>query len=213
MLPEVKTCIKCEVEKPVADFYIRTESGKIRNSCKECDAKKGRRWAEKNRDKTRKSGRKWREKNIVAAREGSRRWSEKNKERVRIKSRNWWLKNRERARRNVRIWRAKTGEKQTLWRVAHYCRVRLRKVLKGRDKSYSTRSLLGCRADQLKAHLEKQFKPGMTWENYGLKGWHIDHIKPCAKFDLTDPEQQKQCFHYTNLQPLWAGENIEKGAK
>jgi len=52
----------------------------------------------------------------------------------------------------------------------------------------------------------------MTWSNYG-KGWHIDHIKPCASFDLSNPEQQKICFHYTNLQPLWAIDNIKKGAK
>ncbi len=62
-------------------------------------------------------------------------------------------------------------------------------------------------------HLEKQFKEGMTWENHGLYGWHIDHIIPCASFDLTDLEQQKKCFHYTNLQPLWAKENLIKGVK
>lgn len=53
----------------------------------------------------------------------------------------------------------------------------------------------------------------MTWENYGVHGWHIDHIRPCKSFDLTDPEQQKECFHYTNLQPLWWWENLEKGGK
>ena len=61
-------------------------------------------------------------------------------------------------------------------------------------------------------HLEAQFKPGMTWDNYGLKGWHVDHIRPCASFDLRDPEQQRRCFHYTNLQPLWAEENLKKGS-
>jgi DNA/RNA endonuclease G (NUC1) len=53
----------------------------------------------------------------------------------------------------------------------------------------------------------------MNWENYGKNGWHIDHIIPCASFDLTDPKQQKNCFHYTNLQPLWAADNIRKSDK
>lgn len=60
-------------------------------------------------------------------------------------------------------------------------------------------------------HLESQFEPGMTWEN--RRKWHIDHIIPCAAFDLTDTEQQRACFHYTNLRPLWASENISKGTK
>ena len=60
-------------------------------------------------------------------------------------------------------------------------------------------------------YIEAQFKPGMTWERYGE--WHVDHIRPCASFDLTDPKQQKICFHYSNLQPLWAADNIKKGAK
>ena len=50
----------------------------------------------------------------------------------------------------------------------------------------------------------------MTWENHTTHGWHIDHVKPCAVFDLSKPEEQKKCFHYTNLQPLWAKENLSK---
>jgi len=59
----------------------------------------------------------------------------------------------------------------------------------------------------------KQFKPGMTWDNYGYYGWHIDHKVPCSNFDLSKPEEQYKCFHYTNLQPLWAEENLIKGGK
>ena len=73
--------------------------------------------------------------------------------------------------------------------------------------------LLGVSMNEVRAYLELQFKSGMTWENYGYKGWHIDHIIPCASFDLTDPEQQRRCFHYTNLQPLWWHENLAKGDK
>jgi hypothetical protein len=81
------------------------------------------------------------------------------------------------------------------------------------NKSKKTQELLGCCSTELKLYLEQKFKDGMSWENYGLYGWHVDHIIPCASFDLTDLEQQKKCFHYTNLQPLWAEENLEKGSK
>ena len=78
-------------------------------------------------------------------------------------------------------------------------------------KCNSTVKLLGCSIKNFKKHMELQFKNGMTWENYGK--WHIDHIKPCSLFDLTKPEDQRKCFHYTNLQPLWAKDNIVKGNK
>lgn len=72
-------------------------------------------------------------------------------------------------------------------------------------------SLVGTNKENLWKYLESKFKPGMTKENYGK--WHIDHIKPCAAFNLIDIKEQKKCFHYTNLQPLWAEENLSKGAK
>ena len=71
--------------------------------------------------------------------------------------------------------------------------------------------LTGCTLEELKEHLASKFTEGMTFENYGK--WHIDHILPCASFDLLLPEEQPKCFHYTNLQPLWAIDNMKKGAK
>jgi hypothetical protein len=85
--------------------------------------------------------------------------------------------------------------------------------LKHGHKSANTVALLGCTIPELRARLESLFAPGMSWDNYGPLTWHIDHIKPCAKFDLTQPDQQRACFHYTNLQPLWAEDNILKGDK
>ena len=73
--------------------------------------------------------------------------------------------------------------------------------------------LVGCSPDELVAHLEGQFKPGMTWDNHGRHGWHIDHIIPLAAADVSDPEQVALVAHYTNLQPLWAKENLSKGSK
>ena len=94
-------------------------------------------------------------------------------------------------------------------------RSRFRRVLldQGADKSQSVISLIGCTIEELKAHIEAQFEPWMTWDNWEVHGWHIDHIKPCAAFDLTDPEQQRECFHYTNLQPLACEQNWQKSDK
>jgi hypothetical protein len=86
-------------------------------------------------------------------------------------------------------------------------RCRLNNSLKHGIKTKSALNLLGCSINLLKQHLEFQFKPEMTWENHG-KVWEIDHIIPCALFNLTDIEQQKQCFHYTNLQPLFKTTDI-----
>ena len=80
-------------------------------------------------------------------------------------------------------------------------------------KETSSTDLLGCSTKHARQHLESQFTKGMTWENHGVRGWHIDHIIPCDSFDLSDINQKKQCFHYTNLQPLWYKENLSKGDK
>ena len=94
-------------------------------------------------------------------------------------------------------------------------RTRLLTGLKAKSckKAYSTLEYLGCSFYECKKYLEAQFKEGMTWKNHGKKGWHVDHIRPVASFDLKDPEQVKKCFHYTNLQPLWWRDNLTKGAK
>jgi hypothetical protein len=87
-----------------------------------------------------------------------------------------------------------------------------KRLAAGRKKS-CTEQLLGCTFEQLRLHIQSQFKPGMAWNNYGYRGWHVDHIKPLASFDLFDPEQQKAAFSYKNLQPLWGKENMQKHAK
>jgi len=97
-----------------------------------------------------------------------------------------------------------------VYRLQCYLRGRVRKAVKaqGTVKAGRTNQIVGCSAAFLKCWLEAQFQEGMSWENYGA--WHVDHIRPCASFDLTDPAQQRECFHYTNLQPLWAEQNREK---
>jgi len=111
-------------------------------------------------------------------------------------------------------------------KAAHYARQktvqgRLRTALRGRLRdairgSYRVGNAvrdLGCTVEQLKTHLEAQFKPGMSWDNWSLDGWHVDHICPLASFDLTYRDQFLEACHYTNLQPLWAKDNLSKGSK
>jgi hypothetical protein len=97
-------------------------------------------------------------------------------------------------------------------KIACCCRNRIRNCIKKGYKSQSSLFLTGCKTwDELKNHLEKKFTNGMSWANMGE--WHIDHIIPCSSFDLTNIEQQMQCFHYSNLQPLWAKDNLSKSDK
>jgi len=95
-------------------------------------------------------------------------------------------------------------------RIATNLRSRIRYVLKGVNKSASTIELLGCSIKEFLAYIQSLFRVGMTWDNYGSY-WEIDHIIPCSAYDLTDPKQQKECFHYTNLQPLYWKDNLSKG--
>ncbi len=97
------------------------------------------------------------------------------------------------------------------FKLSELLRARLRHALKNNKKTTSVLELVGCSLEDLKSHLENKFELGMCWENHGLYGWHIDHILPCASFNLENVEEQCICFNYKNLQPLWATTNLSKG--
>mgnify|MGYP002032530180 CR=1 FL=1 len=97
------------------------------------------------------------------------------------------------------------------YKLSELLRNRVRKAIKSYKRPGSAVKDLGCTVQELKDHLELQFKPGMTWDNHGQ--WHIDHIKPLSIFDLSDPEQFMEACHYSNLQPLWAKDNLSKSNK
>ena len=138
----------------------------------------------------------------------------KNKEKEAERERLYRIKNKQIVSERKKLYRAKRIESIN-FRLSQAIRGRIRSAIKSRKCCKTSRweTLLSCSIAHARQYLESQFLPGMTWENHGLDGWHIDHIKPCASFDLTDPEQQKACFHYTNLQPLWATDNLSKGKK
>jgi hypothetical protein len=102
--------------------------------------------------------------------------------------------------------------KNPVFGVVKNLRRRVNDVIRRNLKSASTLTLLGCSVDQFLGHLEINFEEGMAWDNYG-SAWHVDHRRPCASFDLTKPEEQRICFNWKNLQPLFAKDNLRKGAK
>ena len=147
-------------------------------------------------------------------------------EKHRLRSRNWRLKDPERfrkqhregARRRAPRYRKQQAEysrKRYSQDAAHKMSVSMRncvgKALRGKVRTSRTEDLLGCSFTFLRFWLESKFLPNMSWDNYGE--WHVDHIRPLASFDLTDPKQQALAFHFLNLQPLWAKDNLSKGAK
>lgn len=124
---------------------------------------------------------------------------------------NWKKNNPEKKNKLQRLYRKRRKARDPSFKLLQNCRTHIYKVLKGNIKSKKTKELLGCTVEELKRYLSNKFVDNMSFENYGK--WHIDHIIPCASFDFSKPEEQAKCFHYTNLQPLWAIDNIKKGAK
>lgn len=139
------------------------------------------------------------------------------KEKQLLRNKKWKLDNKEYylayMRSYIKNWEADQRATNPVFVIKKSLRTRVWHALRDQNavKYKSTLDLLGCTPEFLWEHLEKQFTSGMTRENYGK--WHVDHIKPCSKFDLTKEEEQKKCFHYTNLQPLWAFDNISKSDK
>lgn len=140
-------------------------------------------------------------------------YRERNKERLALARKEYdklWSKRNRKRRREIESNYLKNASKQVLF--VFRTRGRIREVIKNSfaNKTQSTNDLIGCTGLDACNHIENLFTEGMSWENYGE--WHIDHIRPCASFNLQDPEEQKKCFHYTNLQPLWGKDNDSKNS-
>lgn len=128
---------------------------------------------------------------------------------IKEQARSWYASNKQKAATNKRN-RLKNDVNAHL---ADVLRSRLNKAVKRATRTGSAIDNLGCSISQFKTYIESKFQEGMTWENYGRNGWHIDHIKPFDSFNLINPEDLKRACHFTNLQPMWAKDNWSKGAK
>jgi hypothetical protein len=127
------------------------------------------------------------------------------------KSKKDYHSNIQKAREYHKTKRARLKRENPNYVIAHRLRVRIRLALQNNPKTSSTSELLGCSLNNFKKHLESKFVDGMNWERFYQGQIHIDHVRPCSSFDLSYPQQQAECFHYLNLQPLWAKENLAKG--
>lgn len=201
------------LEKNKEKIKIRSEQYRKNNPGKRKESQT--KYALKNREKILERQREYKLLNKERLNAESRERKKRNKEKIAEESKIYNKKNRHKIRITKREYEYKKRHSDKAYKIETLCRTRIISAIKQQcgEKAYRTIDLTGCSIQKLITHLESKFLPGMTWENHGRHGWHIDHIIPCAAFDLTDPEQQKACFHYTNLQPLWAKDNLKKGAK
>jgi hypothetical protein len=199
------------------------KQAKVKQACKD--------WKKENRKRVKDYNKQYREENNHWILPQQREYKVLNKEKCEAKMHEWWLANRHIKNEKNRIFMneySKTAKGKTYaknyretkkddpkWLLRKNLADRIREAVKNKytKKAYKSMKLLGCTIENVRDHLESQFTDGMSWENYGRGGWHIDHIIPCALFDLSKPSHQKVCFNYQNLQPLWESDNCSKGDK
>lgn len=190
-----KNCTKCGELRPISDFHKRRNRPRGASRCKVCRYEYGKSWVAKNRQRVNARVRQYYNENRQSRIEYSRKWRALNPDKRKVQHR------LEHAKRKL----------DPECRMIALLRRRISLALKHKWKHGRTIELLGCSIPDFRIYLESKFETGMSWENYGRTGWHIDHIMPCAIFDLSKPEHQKLCFHFSNMQPMWARENLIKG--
>jgi hypothetical protein len=230
----MKKCPRCKQDKQISDFYkSKTAKTGLQSYCISCTKASHKAWSAQKEDelclqrrlryKAAIEGPKFAtneipvsENMIQKALEDYDLWIAESRLKRKIASQESKAKNKEaRLARKIEYdkkWRESRASDPT-YRVRRLLRIRLNTAAKRGYRSGSAIRDLGCTIEELKLHLESKFQPGMTWDNYGKYGWHIDHVVPLSSFDLTDPEQLQKACHYTNLQPLWAKDNLTKSNK
>ena len=202
-----KFCTFCDIEHPLTEsFWYRLDSSP---KCKERQKKASREvYTAEEKAAYQKKYRERRREHLNAE---NKKWREANAEKHRQNALAWYYANKKRAQSNQAKRDRERVKTDPVYKIAKLLRTRVGNAIRrfGRKNGSAIKDL-GCSVPELKMHLENQFEAGMSWDNHGQ--WHIDHILPLAKFDLTNPEQFRKAVHYTNLQPMWAVDNIRKGA-
>lgn len=222
---EKKICCKCNKEKNVCEFgFHNSTKDKLRTSCKECRKIEGQIYRKKNSEKRKETLKNWYNKNpkynkkyyinnIIEIKESHKNWYELNKQKHRKNNKIWEESNKEKIKEYRKNYIKFVKEINPVKKLQINIRSRFYNILKINKipKNNKTFDIVGCSLEYLKEHLENQFTEGMSWDNYGFYGWHIDHKIPLSSAK-TEEEIYKLC-HYTNLQPLWAEDNLKKSNK
>lgn len=202
-----KKCPSCLIVKDISNFGIRYKNV-YRSYCRECEIIRKRNYDFKNREEIRKRARLHYQKNAEKEKERAVQYRKKNKKKLAV----WYQNNKSRILKR-QLDRSLVDPRFRLRRSISACireRLYSRKISKNYKKTFS---FVPYTIEDLVSHLEALFQPGMTWDNYGK--WHIDHIIPDSsfKYQTTDDEEFKKCWSLSNLQPLWARDNLIKSNK
>lgn len=189
-----KKCIKCNCEKEQDQFYFVKRYNRFNGHCKECQKKYTDSWKERNRSKYLVGCKNYNE-SVKEAKK--KRYAEDADYAEKVKNKNKKSASI-RMKTDINFYRRKLSS------------ILINQALKKNQKTGKIIDALGCSVPDLKNHLEAQFKDGMSWNNYGRFGWHIDHIIPLSKFNLVNEKEFIEANNYKNLQPLWWQDNLEK---
>lgn len=202
----MKTCNQCNKGKDISEYYKEKRGAQgVKSKCKECIDRSKKAYEQNHRSE-------------IKIREAA--YRERKQDEVQITKRKYYQKHQDKYVSYAREYR-KTNKELIKQRYADNSQSRISRNLRKRifvavrkeSKNTSSMQLTGCSRQHLIEHLQSMFRPGMSWQNYGKNGWHVDHRLPCKMFDLTKECEQRLCFNWSNLQPLWSHENLEKGGK
>jgi hypothetical protein len=226
----LKTCKKCKVEKDILDFHVEKLSHDGHCSiCKKCNCELAKVWRDLNPERN-SIAKKWcKESKPLKYKETIKKWLQRNKQKVAERQKLYKEKNRERIIMVRRLWLENNKDKvrpvsrRANIKYRNNPRGRLRcligtaiwRSLKDGKAGRSWESLVGYNIENLKQHIENQFIEEMTWERFMHGDIHIDHIIPVVFFNFKTPQDIdfQRCFALKNLRPLWAEDNLKKGAK
>lgn len=214
---DTKKCAKCKNIVDRCGFNVITSNGNwtIDSWCKSCRLEYSAKRRKANREKIRLAAGIYRDKNRESLCLKQKVYYQKRSDYIKKYVSGYVKRNQNRYNALSRARSRKRRKADPAYRTLCNTRSRFRHALKNNTKCSSTKELIGCSIEFLLRHLESLWSPGMSWDNYGFGDdkWHIDHIRPCASFDFSDPNQQKECFNWKNLQPLWQTENLQKSSK